>query len=620
MGLQDIYAIGRAIPLPTSMESVDRKLAFILFPYDAKAVINTSLAACASLLVLGVVLAPFSAFLSYIASFFSVLSGIVLYLYPTSILYGQRAGEYKEEMLRAVLRLSTFVSMETSLEYAFFETAEHLHGTLRLQFLDIKQMLRRKAVPTLGDAIAKYVSVWNEQNPIFVKSLRLLQTAELSAKEDRESILKEVTETLLLNYTTLGKRYTEELTNQSKKLVTIGVLFPILSLMLLPLLSVFLPDLLKMPMLAFVYIIFFPTITLLMALSFTAKRVQVDTVRIQDAAEYASPPTWYLWTAIGIGVVCTVPTLFFLSRVAAGTAGETETLGALIAGWLMGAGIMGGTYLYAFLYERRYRKLWNEVYEIEQDMPHLLQSFATYLTLNISTENVIPEIINDYESFGFADHPVVRAFRRIRHYLLTSKRSITRIVNQELQKLIPSKRVVEVISQIISFSEISQQSSARAAKMIREQTMGVYKLDDYIKTLLSETVSLINVTTTMLAPLLCAAAVIMSIAIVKSLTYITAQLEAIAVSFGAKAFSFQLVDTSKVIPPVFIEVVVSLYLVLIILILSFFATSINVGNDRYRLFKTIRGNVSGFVIYTVILFGGYIFIVNVLFKGVLGVG
>jgi hypothetical protein len=230
-------------------------------------------------------------------------------------------------------------------------------------------------------------------------------------------------------------------------------------------------------------------------------------------------------------------------------------------------------------------------------------------------------VINDYRSFGFADHPVVKAFERIQHYLLTSKQSIGQIMQKRLRQLLPSKRTVEILSQITSFSEISQASSARAAKMIREQTIGVYKLDDYIKTLLAETVSLINITTTMLAPLLCAAAVIMSVAIVKSLVFITAQLALIASAFGSVGpMNFSLVDTSKIIPPLLIEVIVSVYLVEIILILSYFSTSINVGNDKFKLFQSIRSNIMGFIIYTVILFGGYFFIVNVLFKSVLTLG
>ena len=210
MRLLDIYAYGENFPLPTSVQSIDEKLHFVLFPYTSKGVINAALAVFGVFLALALIIGPFIAFLGYVFAFFGMILAAILYLYPTSIYYSHRLGEYNEEMLRAIMRLSTFISMDSSLEYAFFETADHLHGTLRLQFLDIKHSLQRKSKMTLGDAIEKYVDIWNRINPTFVKSLRLLQTAALSNKEDRDEILQETIDTLLLNYTTMGKRYAEQ--------------------------------------------------------------------------------------------------------------------------------------------------------------------------------------------------------------------------------------------------------------------------------------------------------------------------------------------------------------------------------------------------------------------------
>ena len=45
MGFDDLYAIGKAVSLPTDIESVDQKLTFILFPYKSRDVINTALLA-----------------------------------------------------------------------------------------------------------------------------------------------------------------------------------------------------------------------------------------------------------------------------------------------------------------------------------------------------------------------------------------------------------------------------------------------------------------------------------------------------------------------------------------------------------------------------------------------
>jgi hypothetical protein len=233
---------------------------------------------------------------------------------------------------------------------------------------------------------------------------------------------------------------------------------------------------------------------------------------------------------------------------------------------------------------------------------------------------VIGEIIDDYKKFGFSNHPVVKSFSKLQHKMMTSKESIDEIFERDLPTLLPSRKVNQILLQIVSFSKISQDSSARVAKMVREQTMGIYRLDDYLKTMLAETVSLINITTTLLAPLLAAASVVMSVAIVKSIVFITEQLSNIAQSFGSSNVAFSLVDTSKVIAPVYLEVIVGVFLVETIIVMSLFSTTINVGNDKFKFWDTLKNNMMGFVIYTILLFGGYLFIVEIFFKSILKVG
>jgi len=617
--LENIYELGRAVPLRFSLESVDEKLRFILFPYSAKDVVLTSFALFFLLSGFAYVFSYFSTFLTYAFLYFALLALVVSYTYPVHIKYFQSIRDYNEEMLKAILRLSVFVSLDTSLEAAFFETADKLRGILGRQFKIIVKKLKTKEKTTLGEALEEFVPVWNEVNPVFVKSLRLLQTASLSPKNEREKILEETTETLLVNYTTLGKRFSEELTNNAKKLITIGVLFPILSLMLLPILSIFMPYLVEPTLLAFIYTVLFPTLTLLMALNFSAKRIQIDTIHIEDSEHYTPTPKWVYLVSGGVMLIFSIPTVLYVNYVLKNNVTVLDSFTAMVIGWVMSFGVFLGLMLFTSIYAHRYKKLWTDVREVEQDLPHLLQSFSTYLTLNMSVENIIPAVVDDYERFGFGNHPVVKAFKKLNHLLLTTKENIFELVKKRLKKILPSKKVTEVITQIVSFSEISEESSARVAKMIRKQTLSLYKLDDYIKTLLADSVGLINITTLMMAPLLTASAVVMSVGIVKSLVFIGQQLEVLAKIFGfSEGFSLNIVNIQTIVPPVLIEVIVGFYLLETILVLSLFATNINIGNDKYQLARSVKENLSGFYIYTLILFGGYFFIVKVMFQGLLG--
>jgi hypothetical protein len=622
MGLIDIYAVGKKIPLNYTIPRVDDKLSFVQFPYKASHIINTCLISFIIFSILAAITLKFSIFFVYMFFFFGIVTAVALYIYPTSIYYTQQIIDYREEMLRAVMKIATYISLGQSIEHGFIQCTKDIHGTLQLQFEDIVKKIRLKKETTLGNAWRHYIHTWNDINPEFVKALKLLQTASMSPKDEQERIIKEVLETIILAYHTQGKRFAEDLAGKAKTLIAVGVLLPIMSLMILPLISIFMPNTIKPPLIAFIYDVFFPTVLLLMALHFSANRIQVNTIRIEASPYYQITPKLVYIVSILCFIVFAVPTVVHLQTInmqTIETASREYALESVFWVWLIGVGAMGAMWIWTRMYLKRNKKIWQDVYDTENDFPHLLQIFSTYLSLNRSLESIVPEVIDDYETHGFQEHPVVKIFKEIKLKLYTTKRTIADITLKILPKICPSIKVSSAIAQIISFTTISQASASRAAKMVREQTLSIHKLDDYIRSLLSDTVSLINITTTMLAPLLSAAAVIMSLAIVMSLKFITQQLETIQTSMGVTSGAkLSLVDITQIIPPTIIEVVVGFYLISTMLILSFFSSNIKNGNDRYLTVKTINGNLLGFIIYSIILFAGYVVFKGVVFQGVLG--
>lgn len=621
MKLLDIYKLGKRIPI--KIVSIDEKLQFVQFPYNSTSVVGTSIIFFVIFMLLSFISVLYgSSFFVYLFFFFGIILAIALYIYPVSIFYTQQIIDYREEMLRAIMRMSTYISLGQSIEHAFIETSKDLNGTLKLQFENIIEKLRVKKETTLGGAWRHYIEKWNEINPEFVKALKLLQTAAMSPKDEQTTIINEILETIILAYHIQGKRFAEELASKAKTLIAVGVLLPIMTLMILPLISIFMPNIIKPSLIAFIYDVFFPVILLLMALHFSANRIQVNTIKIEQSPFYKKTPLIIYVICILIFIAFAIPTLIHLKTInmtTIETAAREYALESVFAVWLIAFGLALSIYVFTWFYLRRNKKIWQDVFDTEADFPYLLQIFSTYLSLNRSLESVVPEVIDDYETHGFKNHPVVAVFRELKQKLYTTKRTIMDITTKTLPKICPSKKVSTNLAQIISFTDISQQSASKAAKMIRQQALSIHKLDDYIRGLLSETVSLINITTTMLAPLLAAAAVIMSLAIVMSLKFITMQLESIQSSMGVVGGStLSLVDITKIIPPTLIELVVGFYLLSTIIVLSIFASNIKIGNDRYMMVKNINSNMFGFMIYSVILFGGYILFKELVFKGVLG--
>jgi hypothetical protein len=619
MDFLKIYEIGRSIPFGFTIEKDEKKLKDIYFNYSSKEITATAIIIFSIILFFYLLAGFISGTLSMIILFMGLVVTIFIYIYPSHIYYSQVIMEYNEQMFKAVLSLSNFISMNTSLEFAFLQTTDLLRGILRKEFQLIINSMQRKDCSSLGEAFEVYVVKWNSVNKTFVKSLRLLQTALMAEEEEKDTIIKETIETLLINFKVHGKRSVEDLAQKSKNLISFGVLLPVMSLMLLPLLSIFMADFLPIGGLFFIYNVLFPTIMLLVALDFANKRIQIDSIKLEESPNYKKIPSWVYYIGLIIILLFSIPSFTHITAIdmTSPTSAEKEySLKALVNVWLAGLGLILAILFISKYYIHKHKDEWNDVKLAEDDLPHLLHIFGTFLSLNISLENILPSIAKDYKEEGFKKHPVARVFSELSSKLLYAKGSLDRIINKTLMEICPSKKISTTLTQILSFAKISQESATKATKSIRSQTIATMELDDYIRTLLAETSSLISMAVTMLLPVLCGVAIIMSILIVKSIDFITQELAAITASLGSE-MDFNLINITTIIPPTILELIIIIYFIQMYLILSLFSTKIEIGNDRFKFAEKLANNTMGFWIFSIIIIGGHFMLIELFFKGLL---
>jgi hypothetical protein len=609
MDFMKIYELGRAFPYAISIDKDQKKLDDIYASYTSKEINATILIVFIFVLFVYFFLSSFSSTLAMVIFFLGTIFVVILYLYPYSITYSKKMMEYEEQMFRAVMSLSNYISMNTSMEYAFFHTIRIIHGILHIEFNEIINSLQRKEYDSLGDVIEQYVPKWNKVNPTFVKSLRLLQTSLLVKDSDRLSLLQETNETLMTAYKIKGKRFAEDLANKAKGLISFGIMLPVMSLMLLPLMSIFLADIISAGALFFIYNIIFPTILLLVALDFAYKRIQIDTIHLERSPNYTKIPLYMIILSIGIAIALALPGLMHISTIDISTeegANKEYSFGPVFKVWLISAGIAFAVYILATYFILLHDKEWKDIKAAEDDLPHLLQIFGTYLKMNIPIENIIPRVSEDYKEEGFSDHPIVRVFNELARQMKFAKEDLKSVITETLNKICPSEKLGNMLHQILSFSDISQSSAAKATKLIRTQSLATIELDDYIRTLLAETISLISISATLLLPLLSAIAVLMSIIIVKAISFITLELKSIASAMGtSEAVGLNIIDITQILPPTMLEFIVSLYFIEMYFVLSLFTTKIEIGDDNYIFAKKLKSNLVSYLIFSVILIGGF---------------
>ncbi len=613
-----IYELGKKFRILNKIPNWDEKLSLVQFPYSSEEIASGALIVGVISFLLFLVTIPIP-LVSYSVLFLGMSLAIGSIIWAISINYSQGVMLIREEMLQALLELTNHVSLNTSIEAALVYSSENLKGILGIQLRGIRELVETKQIMTISDAFEKYIPIWLKISPDFVKGINLIQTAANAPKEERDSILQEVIETIITSQHDSGKRLTEKLANQTKSLISIGVILPMMSLILLPLVTIFMPQMANTSLLLFVYVVLFPTILFFMAMNFATNRVQVNTIDIESSPFYKEMPKKFYYICIAIAIIFNLFSVAHIMTIDLQNAVEREYgIVAIFTIWFGLLGIFLAVEIFTYFYYKRNEKLWQEMSEIERDIPNLLQIISSYLSLNRSMESIFADIISDYKQHGFEKHPVVKIISRINEALYNTKKPLSEIADKLLPSIAPSKRMNQLLKRLIIFSEVDSKSAAKSAKMIRAQTISIYKLDDYIQTLLSETISIVNLTVTMLAPLLATAATIMAAAIVMSLEFIKQRISGIMESLGGVAMELQFVEINQIIPPSMLELIVGLFFIETTIILSLFLANIKSGTDKHLIAKTIQENLLiAFIIYSVLLFGGYLAFTEILFKGVL---
>ncbi|MFH0955251.1 MAG: hypothetical protein V1777_04050 [Candidatus Micrarchaeota archaeon] len=623
MYFEFIYQLGQSFTFFPKVDSLDERFKLISFPYKSAAILSGIAIYFLAFVLISMVFWFFFPLGSYIFFFFGVILAVGAYIYATSIFFTQSVIAFRDEMLQTILELANYVSLNTSMEAAIFYISETASGTLGIQLREIRQKMEKKEYITLGDAFERYIPLWLQINPEFVKGLNLLQTAAMSTPDVREEIINEVVETVIQYYYESGKKFTETLSNKTKTLISIGVMLPMMSLILLPLITIFLPKFLDATILFFIYDIFFPMLLLVFAFDFATNRLQVNTVNITHSPEYKKTP-WIFFVLAGlIALFLAIPAFWHLSTIdlsSQTSIAREYSLGGLINVWFAVLGLFFAAWLLSFFYYNQHEKLWKKAKEIEEDIPHFLSILASYLSLNRSLESALVDIQDDYKRHGFPKHPSIIMLENIRLTIERTKMTLKDIIDKKILSLTPSLRMVQTLKKIVLFTDIDQKNAAKSARMIRNQTISVYKLDSYIQTLLVETSSLVDITVTVMAPLLAVAATIMALAIVMSLEFIKQQITSILQSVGGQTMSInlQLVDMTSIIPPTILAIIVGIYLMETVTILSIFLSNINFGTDRVQIARTLSKNLMvSFILYSGLLFISYYMFTELLFRGVI---
>lgn len=176
---------------------------------------------------------------SFFFLFFSVVVGISL-MFVFQKLPFFFANNWRlnasNQMVISIFYVVTYMRHTSNLENALNFAAEHLTGTLSLDFKKLLWNIETEKYSTITESLDNYLETWRKWNMEFIESFHLIESSLYEGSEDRRlNLLDKSLEVMLDETYEKMLHYAQNLKSPITMLHMMGIVLPILGLVILPL-------------------------------------------------------------------------------------------------------------------------------------------------------------------------------------------------------------------------------------------------------------------------------------------------------------------------------------------------------------------------------------------------
>jgi hypothetical protein len=200
----------------------------------------TTLATMAAFLLTGLLLNS-----TFVMLFGLVFGGIMLI--PLTKLPFIIANTWKmkasNQMVLCVFYVVTFLRHTSNLELAINFAAKHLGPPLSIDLRKVLWDVENGRYDTIGESLDDYLETWRDDNPEFIESMHLVESSLHESSEGRrEDALDKALDVILDETYEKMLHFTHDLKGPINMLHMLGIILPILGLIILPMLTSFIPE------------------------------------------------------------------------------------------------------------------------------------------------------------------------------------------------------------------------------------------------------------------------------------------------------------------------------------------------------------------------------------------
>ncbi len=507
-----------------------------------------------------------------------------------------RAGS---ELILGILYIVIYMRNTSNLEGAVRFAADNLTGPLGEDFKKILWDVETKKYVSIQEAFDNYVVRWKGVNDSFVDAIYLIETSMVQRSEERRiNMLDRALNRVLTGTHSMMIKYTNALRTPVRAVFMLGITLPIMSMVMLPLIAVFLSSLITPPVLITFYDILLPILVLWLVNQILATRpTAFPPIDLSNHPMLPKPfhfkmfgkQIHAIWPAIIIPMFLIVPSINYLVHTDITVPSETSVLYSMILTF----GLSLIPIIFCYFSTGKRMKVRSEIIELEREF-----SYVSFQLSNRLAEGYPAEI-------AMIKTAQVMRGAKVSKFVDVIRWNITRVglplegaifdERYGAMKLFPSSLVRAVMSVLVESVKESGKVAARALSSVSEYLTKVNEIKEKIMDVLSDTVSTLKFQTTFIAPIIAGIVVGLTGMIMIVLSVLSSKVEYLYQSAASSAagvpmgmFGLGFFNMSHAIPLFYFAFVVGFYMLEFTIISIYLESKIENGDDILALMDQIK--------------------------------
>ncbi|MDD2678579.1 MAG: hypothetical protein PHS81_01720 [Candidatus Nanoarchaeia archaeon] len=550
--------------------------------------------------------------------------------YPENVFRKKRMEE-TSEMVLAILYIVTYMRHTPNLEAAIRFAANNLQSQLGNDFKQALWNIQTRKYQDIFESINAFLMDWAEESNGFVEAMGLIMSAlSQSDEKRRDETLDIAVDTILSNTYDSMVVYANNLRTPVQAVSLLGITLPILGLVMLPMVSAFLSDLITTNMIFIFYDLILPVIVFFSINSALSKRPTGFAIPNVDSHPDVPPKNkFYLLNkgkkvfinALIIPIILlAIFSFMFISYVlnARGMPpSQADVFGSLTL--VIGITLFLVTYFYFSSFQKT--KVRNRIAKVEDEFAN-----ASYILSNVLSEGKPLELAIIRTGEKMKNSAIHDFFETIESNVKNLGLSIKDAIFDKKEgaiKLYPSMLVQSIMKILLSTSEESTEAASISMANIGRYTKSVSSINEKINDILSDTVSSVGFQANFIAPLITGVVVGLSTMIFLIIHNLSQQLGAISGSstglggVGGMNLDFVLgfLNMSTSIEIWAFQPIVGVYLIIVVLLMVYLINKIQFAGDWvYFMNKASKTLIISIILYLIV-----VSLTTIIFTGLAGV-